>query len=170
MNIISNDELAHHGIKGQRWGVRRFQNADGSLTSAGEKRYGDGDSGSSGSSNGSKSSNQQNLSEKDRKKAEKEKKKAIKKFENNVANNWSDSYNKATEVMNEELKKINKNPKYADEKLDDPGVYESYLNEVGKTWDKIYSNQLRKDFGEYPDDDSEDWVEYVPMYGMYFAE
>lgn len=31
--------LAHHGIKGQRWGVRRFQNANGSLTSAGKKRY-----------------------------------------------------------------------------------------------------------------------------------
>ena len=31
--------LAHHGIKGQRWGVRRFQNPDGSLTSAGAKRY-----------------------------------------------------------------------------------------------------------------------------------
>ena len=32
-------ELQHHGIKGQRWGVRRFQNDDGSLTPAGEKRY-----------------------------------------------------------------------------------------------------------------------------------
>lgn len=32
------DELRHHGIKGQRWGVRRFQNADGSLTTAGKKR------------------------------------------------------------------------------------------------------------------------------------
>ena len=30
--------LAHHGIKGQKWGVRRFQNPDGSLTSAGKKR------------------------------------------------------------------------------------------------------------------------------------
>ena len=31
--------LAHHGIKGQKWGVRRFQNPDGSLTEAGRKRY-----------------------------------------------------------------------------------------------------------------------------------
>lgn len=34
-------ELYHHGIKGQRWGVRRFQNADGSLKAAGKKRYGE---------------------------------------------------------------------------------------------------------------------------------
>ena len=33
------DVLEHHGIKGQKWGVRRFQNEDGSLTSAGYKRY-----------------------------------------------------------------------------------------------------------------------------------
>lgn len=32
--------LAHHGIKGQKWGIRRFQNSDGSLTSAGRERYG----------------------------------------------------------------------------------------------------------------------------------
>lgn len=30
--------LAHYGIRGQKWGVRRFQNADGSLTSEGKKR------------------------------------------------------------------------------------------------------------------------------------
>lgn len=32
-------EIQHHGIKGQKWGVRRFQNEDGSLTAAGRKRY-----------------------------------------------------------------------------------------------------------------------------------
>lgn len=31
-------ELRHHGIKGQHWGIRRFQNADGTLTAAGKKR------------------------------------------------------------------------------------------------------------------------------------
>lgn len=33
--------LQHSGIKGMKWGVRRYQNKDGSLTPAGKKRYGD---------------------------------------------------------------------------------------------------------------------------------
>lgn len=54
-------ELTHHGIKGQRWGVRRFQNQDGSLTAAGQKRY---DSGSNG---GNQSATKQNKSSKGKK-------------------------------------------------------------------------------------------------------
>ena len=38
--IIHNGELYHHGIKGQKWGRRRYQNPDGTLTPAGKKRYG----------------------------------------------------------------------------------------------------------------------------------
>lgn len=36
---IQSNELTHHGIKGMKWGVRKYQNKDGSLTPAGKKRY-----------------------------------------------------------------------------------------------------------------------------------
>lgn len=39
--FISECELYHYGIKGQKWGVRRYQNDDGSLTPSGKKRYSD---------------------------------------------------------------------------------------------------------------------------------
>ena len=56
-SFIRQNELYHHGIKGMKWGVRRFQNEDGSLTTAGKKRYGDESTGSdkkTSSNNGSK--------------------------------------------------------------------------------------------------------------------
>ena len=36
---MENNSLSHAGVKGMRWGVRRYQNKDGSLTPAGKKRY-----------------------------------------------------------------------------------------------------------------------------------
>lgn len=38
--IIFSDELYHHGIQGQKWGIRRFQNEDGTYTPEGKERYG----------------------------------------------------------------------------------------------------------------------------------
>lgn len=37
--IINSNELYHHGVKGQKWGVRRYQNPDGTLTEDGKRRY-----------------------------------------------------------------------------------------------------------------------------------
>jgi hypothetical protein len=37
---FTDDSLQHHGVKGQRWGFRRYQNYDGSLTAAGRRRIG----------------------------------------------------------------------------------------------------------------------------------
>lgn len=57
--------LAHHGIKGQRWGVRRFQNTDGTLTSAGKQRYDSGDTRKS--SDNSTNSQRKGLTDKQKK-------------------------------------------------------------------------------------------------------
>lgn len=43
--------LYHHGVKGHKWGIRRYQNPDGTWTDAGKKRYGDSDGDSNRVSN-----------------------------------------------------------------------------------------------------------------------
>lgn len=51
-NDFQSDYLMHHGILGQKWGVRRYQNDDGSLTDAGKRRYGSEDTKSISSAKG----------------------------------------------------------------------------------------------------------------------
>lgn len=36
---MANEYISHHGVLGQKWGVRRYQNEDGSLTDKGKQRY-----------------------------------------------------------------------------------------------------------------------------------
>lgn len=55
---MERSELKHWGIKGMKWGVRRYQNKDGSLTPAGKKRYSDGGTSSSSTSKSSQTSQQ----------------------------------------------------------------------------------------------------------------
>ena len=56
---MNNQYLAHHGIKGQRWGVRRFQNADGTRTAAGKARERNGEQGSASAAKKTESSDGQ---------------------------------------------------------------------------------------------------------------
>ena len=39
-SIVFTSDLYHHGVKGQKWGVRRYQNPDGTLTELGKRKYG----------------------------------------------------------------------------------------------------------------------------------
>ena len=116
------DELYHHGIKGMKWGVRRYQNSDGTLTPAGKKRI------------------------------SKQYERVAKKVEEDTANShrkrWLDSYNKAADEMNSGgIKKFNseQRKKYGKNYAQRDGYMEEYSKEFDKMYAKYY-NQSLNDF------------------------
>lgn len=82
------DYIYHHGIKGQKWGVRRYQNKDGTLTNAGKKK-------------------EQNDTTKASKKEAKKLAKADKKWEKEISKtNWAKTMTKARDSESESLDKV----------------------------------------------------------------
>lgn len=105
-------ELYHHGIKGQKWGVRRFQNSDGSLTDAGNKRYG----------------------QKYQKAMIKYQKDQIKSRRNIKLQ----SYNKTVdEYNNGKIAEYNKS-----HKTTDPDYLENYIKQFNEDWKKNYNRSM----------------------------
>ena len=54
MMLDDNNSLVHYGIQGQKWGLRRYQNPDGSYTEEGKRRYGIGADGKISSAEGAR--------------------------------------------------------------------------------------------------------------------
>lgn len=99
-----NDEIIyHHGIKGMKWGVRRYQNYDGSLTDAGRKRIA--------------------------KHYKKASDKVVKELNKSGTKRYFDSYNKAADYMNSEgIRKFNESQekKYGKDFAKRSGYVEDY--------------------------------------------
>lgn len=89
------DELCHHGVKGQRWGVRRYQNEDGSLTNAGKRRIAKKIKNTGGYSTGLYRQNQSTYKNKD----------LIRKH---VSKDLFDEYSKAQDEATKAVEKYNK--------------------------------------------------------------
>lgn len=169
----SSDELYHFGIFGQRWGVRRYENKDGTLTTEGKERYynsrnkrltekGKQRFFKNESSNLSKAGNRiLNKGDKDINSAIN-----VEKFERNYSNdhNWLNAYNKATDQFNIKIDDLNK--KYNNDPFKDKKTCRKYVKDVGKLWTGLYDKVLLDNFGEHPTI-GKSWVNNTFNHGMY---
>ena len=116
------NELYHYGVKGMKWGVRRYQNADGTLTDKGKKRV-----------------------------SEEYKKHSVKTTNDLDRNYWkryANAYNKAANDMNNGM--IDKYNADYDKKLGSKAKDHDYLNdsEYNSGYEKMFYKQVTKHYNE----------------------
>lgn len=116
------DELYHYGVRGMKWGIRRYQNEDGTLTSSGKKR------------------------------AEKEYKKVANKVTNDLRKSYSSmyvrAYNKAADKMNGgEIDKFNERQqkRYGS----DYAKREGYKSDYMKMFEKEVVRNMNKNLNDF---------------------
>lgn len=141
-------ELQHHGIKGQKWGVRRFQNEDGTLTPAGRSRYMDPDG-----------------------RVTREGRKEGKRIKKAIKRHWVGAINSAQkEFAPIQDSTIDKYDRYPEMKRDDWNYTErgrQYISEISDKWRTVYSKKLSEvvntdftEMGQY-------FIQNAPLMDLY---
>ena len=120
--VIVDGELYHHGVKGMKWGVRRYQNNDGSLTAAGQKKV---------------SKKYKRLSAK-----------TAKELSKKVNSMHVKSYNDAADYMNSGgIDKFNKQQRKKYGKT--YTTRDGYMDDYQKLFDKIYNTNMNKSLNDF---------------------
>lgn len=141
LSLDRTEYINHHGIKGQKWGVRRYQNPDGSLTSAGKKRI-----------------------SKKYKKAQAKGDKQLASVYNNL---YVDAYNKTANYMNNnriDVFNAEQKKKYGK----DFAKRDGYDSDFAKEFDKFLQENFKKNLSEFVDNNAnyQKAKSFVKQYGM----
>ena len=148
-------ELYHHGVKGMKWGVRRYQNKDGSLTPAGKKR--------------------ERMSFSERRAAKKELKTQYKEAKTKASNDYYSALNKARREYNAKTERAeatyNKEIAPAAKKRDAAlAENQSRYDALKKQTDSYYKNEIDSHMRKAEKHDSEaDWWGRDSHFGKEYA-